>query len=416
MSARPSVCFVAPGHSLVSVAGSARNILATASALSKWVDVTVAFRNNAESFSSSEFEIVEIEPAPAGMAARDDVAARGLNPLAHLAYLKSLRKFSDGLTGKYDLVLEKGWRLSGYLCRELGKRGVPSMLIENDVRVWNEKIDSLRSLAKILAHAAAQRVAAKASRSAPIVVAETDELKDALLSCRGLQAEKVRVVPLGVDHSIFRPMNQDAIRHDLAIDKSSTVMLYVGGMDRYHDLSPLLRALRDCPRENLEIHLVGDGVFRHRYEQLSIDLSVPVRFHGQVDHQNIPRYIAAADVCVAPYDASGFYNNQVSFSTLKIPEYMACAKPVISIPSGHILSLIDNGVTGFLFDNASEAWRRFFNEMPDRQTLLKMGIAAAPAVASLTWSETARRYLQIGSEISKKSLYYAAETSNACHG
>ena len=410
MKRRPSVCFVAPGHTLVSTAGSTRNILATASAMSEWANVTVAFRSRAEPFKSREYDVIEISPTPPGVAAQDDVAARGLNPLAHLAYLRLLRRFAESLVGQYDLVLEKGWRLSGYLCRELGALGVPSMLIENDVRVWSDKFDSVRSVFRFLAHSAAQRVAARASRSAAKVIAETDELKRALLSCRGLRSENVEVVPLGVDHAKFKPMDQASARHAIGIDKSATVMLYVGGMDCYHDLSPLLQASRESAPESLEIHLVGDGNYRPHYEQLSADLAVPVRFHGQVEHERIPEFIAASDVCVAPYDASGFFHNEVAFSTLKIPEYMACARPVISIPSGHILSLIESGVTGYLFDNESEAWSGFLADMPDRPMLAKMGSAAAPTVRSLTWAETARRYLQIGSEIANKPLYCDHET------
>jgi len=406
--AKPSICFAAPGHTLVSTAGSARNILATAGALSQWADVTVAFRHAPEGFDPQNFSVIEIEPASVSGAARDDVAARGLNPLSHLRYLKSLRRFSTTMVGKYDLVLEKGWRLSGYLCRELVKLGVPSMLIENDVRVWSEKIDSIRGVAKYLAHTSAQHIAGKASRVVPLVVAETKELKKALIACRNLHDEKVRVVSLGVDHSVFRPIDMDSARQGLSIDRFATVMLYVGGMDQYHDLSPLLEALQGRPRENFEVHLVGDGNYRPRYEQLSKNLNVPVRFYGQVEHQSIPQLIAAADVCIAPYDARGFYHNEVAFSTLKIPEYMACARPVVSIPSGHILSLIDNGGTGFLFDNVCDAWGQFLNELPSRKQLAKIGKAAASTVEFLTWEATARQYLQLGSEVAKKQLYCAA--------
>jgi len=157
---RPTVCLAAPGHTLVSTAGSTRNILATASALSEWADVTVAFRNSAERFHSDRFRIVEIESQSQHTGIRDDVAARGLNPLAHLGYARLLRRFAEAELCSYDLVLEKGWRLSGYLCKLLSKRGVPAILIENDVRVWTGGIRSPRSLIKYLAHVTAQAIAA----------------------------------------------------------------------------------------------------------------------------------------------------------------------------------------------------------------------------------------------------------------
>lgn len=407
MNVRPSVCFAAPGHTLVSTAGSARNILATANALSEWADVTVAFRNCLEEFKSDRFKVVEIDPQVPGTGSRDDVAARGLNPLAHYSYARQLKRFAESELCDFDLVLEKGWRLSGYLCKLLTRSGVPAILIENDVRVWSGGIGSPRSLIKYLAHVTAQAIAADASRATPVVIAETNELKDALVSCRKLQPQRVRVVSLGVDHSIFKPMDMGEAREEIGIDRDATVLLYVGGMDQYHDLSPLLQALRDCQPENIEIHLVGDGNYRNRYEELSLGLSVKVIFHGQVEHRQVPRYIAAADLCIAPYDAAGFYHKLVAFSTLKIPEYMACARPVVSIPSGHIRNLVTDGVTGYLFDNTREEWSGFLRDRPDRPSLAKMGHAAAPTVEALTWSETARQYLLIGSEITEKPLYCA---------
>ena len=405
MRSRPSVCFAAPGHTLLSTAGSTRNILATAAALSEWVDVTVAFRNVAESISPENYRIEEISPAPENQHAIDDVAARGLNPLSHLSYLKTLRNYASRSASSYDLVFEKGWRLSGYLCREFTARGVHSILIENDARIWNENLWTIRSVAKYMVHAVAQFVARNSSRRASHIVAETDELKAALVARRGLPPDKISVVPLGVDHSLFRPMAQRSARHALGLSNSSAIMLYVGGMDQYHDLSPLLEALHSQAPAGLEIHLVGDGEYRRRYENLASSLSVPVVFHGLIEHEKIPDYIAAADICLAPYQASGFYRNQLAFSTLKIPEYMACGRPVISIPSGHILSLIEDGVTGFLFDNESASWQRFLQDMPSGERFAAMGRAAAPTVASLSWSETARRYLILGSEVSNMPLY-----------
>jgi glycosyltransferase involved in cell wall biosynthesis len=84
----------------------------------------------------------------------------------------------------------------------------------------------------------------------------------------------------------------------------------------------------------------------------------------------------------------------MTFSTLKIPEYMACGRAVASVPSAGANRLVAPGVSGFLFPNEVEAWRSFFSAMPGRDTLASMGAAAARAVESVTWSRTAARYLE----------------------
>ena len=91
-------------------------------------------------------------------------------------------------------------------CRSaLRRRGVPGVLVENDVRHWNEPIGSARAIAKYGAHRAAQCLAGFYSRRIPLIIAETDELKAMLAAERGVAPACIEVVGLGVDHELFRP-------------------------------------------------------------------------------------------------------------------------------------------------------------------------------------------------------------------
>jgi glycosyltransferase involved in cell wall biosynthesis len=181
----------------------------------------------------------------------------------------------------------------------------------------------------------------------------------------------------------------------LGIDPGACVLLYVGGMDAYHDLTPVIDALAKISAPFLELHLAGDGEYRGAYEARAKHARVPIRFHGQVPHDRVPEFIAAADLCLAPYRVSAFPNESVSFSTLKIPEYMACARPVASVPSGHIKKLIADQVSGFLFPNDVASWVTFLEALPSRQKLRDMGLAAAQAAESINWDTTAERYLAV---------------------
>lgn len=60
---RARLCYAAPGHSLLSSAGSTRNIRAVAAALTEWVDVTVAFRDLAEPHGAAAYRVIAIEPS-----------------------------------------------------------------------------------------------------------------------------------------------------------------------------------------------------------------------------------------------------------------------------------------------------------------------------------------------------------------
>lgn len=394
MSQRISLCYAAPGHALLNTAGSTRNILSLVEALSQWADVTVAFRSIGEPVKADGYKVISIEPHDIrhGQQA-DDVAARGLNPLSHLRYLRVMRSFARQWSDSFDVVLEKGWRLSGTLAALFRTYGVPGALVENDVRYWHEPLRDVRTIAKYGLHRAAQGVARYASRRMPLIIAETDTLKSMLVQQRGIAANRVEVIGLGVDHGRFRPMDQKEARDALGLRPDACMLLYVGGLDRYHDLGPLLAACTEVRVPRLEIHVVGDGESRPQYEAAAHSARLPVSFHGQKPQELIPTFIAASDLCLAPYQVSAFHEQLVPFSTLKIPEYMACARPVVSVPSGHIRELIQHQVSGFLIPNEARDWGALLNQFPGREHLAAMGQVAADAVASMSWDHTARRYL-----------------------
>jgi glycosyltransferase involved in cell wall biosynthesis len=393
---RLSICYAAPGQNLLPSAGPTRNVLNVANALSQWADVTLAFRSICEPIGTSKYKVIAIEPhAVVSGDAKDDNAARGLYPFRHLSYCRTLRSFSRKQASCYDVVLEKGWRLSGYLLDGFRRKGIPGVLIENDVRFWTEPLTNLNTVAKYILHSAAHRVASRCSQRASVVIAETQELKSMLVEHRGLCPERIEVVGLGVDHALFRPMDQQSARKSLQICPDAIVLLYVGGMDEYHDLEPLIEALGAISRTSVELHLVGDGEYRARCEEKARHARVNARFHGHVLHSMVPQYIAAADLCIAPYRTTAFHNGLFLFSTLKIPEYMACGRPVVSVPSGAVEKLIKDQVSGFLFPNEISSWVTFLRTMPSREQLACMREAAAQAVESLGWEKTARRYLEV---------------------
>jgi glycosyltransferase involved in cell wall biosynthesis len=391
---RLSVCYAAPGQNLVPWAGPTRNVLSVAEALSQWADVTVAFRRVPRTVREGKYRVAAIEPDLRLESTSDDNAARGLHPMRHLAYCRTLRSFAKQHADSFDIVLEKGWRLSGWLAVAFQQAGVPAVLVENDVRFWTERTDSIRQLAKYALHGLSHGVSGVCSRRLARVIAETDDLKRVLVTRRGLKPERVDVVELGVDHSAFHPMEQGPARQTLGIRSDAYVMLYVGAMDEYHDLSPVIDGLA-ASKAAVELHVVGGGEYRERFETQARQAGISSRFYGPVPYADVPSHIAAADVCIAPYRRGSFRDRVLTFSTLKIPEYLACGRPVVSVPGARIRTLIGDGAAGFIVDNEASAWHAFLRTPPSRNRLAAMRAQAARAVESVTWSATAGKYLDI---------------------
>ena len=390
-SRRLSVCYLVPGHDLLSSVGPSRNVLNLAQALSEWADVTVAFRRVADDSRPEKVRVLEIQPGDQA-ATTDDAAMRGIGYGDFYQFMRALHRFARQDLREFDVVLEKSWLLSGYvsaMCRKRGQLGVP---IENIVP--NPTHAAGQQVMKLLRLHAGRWIAGRAIRGAPLVIAETEFLRKEIADYWRVPADRIAVVDLGVDRKVFRPMDQTAARQQLGIALDKTVLTYVGVLDRTHDLEPVIRALVAQQLPDVELHLVGDGVRRAEYAELAATAGGAVVFHGRVAHHAVPAYIAAADLCVAPYDAAAFSSGELGYSTMKIPEYLSVGRAVVSVPSGRIRTLVKEGQTGFLFANQLDEWARFLAALPTRDRLQEMGAAAAASKLT-SWEDTARGYLSL---------------------
>src|SRR5262249_7297316 len=104
---------------------------------------------------------------------------------------------------------------------------------------------------------------------------------------------------------------------------------------------------------------------------------------GRVPHADIPGYLAAMDVTVAPYTAQdGFY-----FSPLKVVESLAAGRPVVAPQLGQLTDLLQDDVTGLLYQAGDRKAfvERMLELLNDPLRLQIMGRAAATAGKDFGW-------------------------------
>lgn len=393
-SRRLKVCYAVPGSDLVSSMGPTRNVLNLARALGQFADVTVAFRRVADETWPEGVKILEIEPAAASVRA-DDAATAGIGYLQFLAYLRRLRRFAESELATFDVVLEKSWLLSGYLSAQCAARGQLGVPVENIVQ--NARYAARQQWTKWLRMRAGAWVAGRSMRKAPLVIAETEFLKQEIHDHWKVPLERIAVVHLGVDRSLFHPIDQAGARRDLGLPQQPTILTYVGVLDWTHNLAPVIEAMPTVATSDVELHIVGDGARRSEYEALAAGVPGRIRFHGRVAHAQVPQHIAAADLCLAPYESAAFASGELGYSTMKIPEYLSVGRAVASVPSGRIRTLISDGRNGFLFANDLSSWRTFLGALPSRAVLATMGVAAA-AIELPSWEATAEAYYRLCAE------------------
>ncbi|TLZ64547.1 MAG: glycosyltransferase family 4 protein [Methanobacteriota archaeon] len=164
-------------------------------------------------------------------------------------------------------------------------------------------------------------------RSAASIVAVTPGLRNALVTAYGVDPSRAFVVPNGVDAEMFRPEDRTAARRDLSLSDGK-IVCFVGNLVRWQGLDLFMAAMEQTPG-SLSAVLVGDGPDHARLVELarSRGLGHRVRFMGEVPYSTVPRYLAAADACVAPFTAER--NLPLGVSALKVLEYLASARPIV---------------------------------------------------------------------------------------
>ncbi|OGX11591.1 MAG: hypothetical protein A2351_06280 [Omnitrophica bacterium RIFOXYB12_FULL_50_7] len=161
---------------------------------------------------------------------------------------------------------------------------------------------------------------------------------------RGASKEKVMLVPVGADLQQFRPdRSPDEVRKKYDI-KDALLVLYHGQLHSCQYVRLFLEAikliLKTQDPERLRFMIMGSGSELGALKMFARELGIggEVIFTDFVPHADIPRYIAAADICVAPFD-----DNEVTRckSPLKIVEYMASGKPVVASDVGEVRNMLE---------------------------------------------------------------------------
>lgn len=136
--------------------------------------------------------------------------------------------------------------------------------------------------------------------------------------------EKSEILPNGVDTDIFT--YQKNSKHELGLD--GFIIGYVGVLREWVDFEPIFKALKNLDNE-IKMLVVGSEGTLNENRDLARKYGIDDRviFTGMVPYSEVPKYISAMDVGLIPFNLS---NVSHSALPIKVFEYMACGKPVIS--------------------------------------------------------------------------------------
>ncbi len=162
-----------------------------------------------------------------------------------------------------------------------------------------------------------------------LIVPLTPGLKRMLVERYEVPAEKIRVIPSGTDPDHFGTAASEEAKNQIGMDSEQPVVGFVGFFYRHQGVHTLIEAasriLEEAP--TTRFLLVGDGVMRAQWEALArrLDVEKAIEFTGQIPYQQMPLYLQAMDVVVAPFTA-----DRGETSPFKVLDAMASCRPVIA--------------------------------------------------------------------------------------
>lgn len=269
--------------------------------------------------------------------------------------------------------------------------GVPRLLEVNAPLVHEQR--TFRGLSM---ESEARAAEADSYHGADAVIAVSEAVGEHVSEVLGSRG-RVHVVPNGVDLSLFASAEQRGaeIRGRLGLG-SAPVIGFIGSFKPWHGVLPLLEAFASLLLVHPDARLlaVGDGPEREmvRARAEALGLADQVTLPGRTAHTDIPDWLSAMDLTVAPYQPqSDFY-----FSPLKIVESMAAGRAVAAPGLGQIPRLIENGVTGRLYRPDGNDLSLVLRELiDDRVALAAMGERARSRAASFDWTAVVARILAL---------------------
>jgi glycosyltransferase involved in cell wall biosynthesis len=158
----------------------------------------------------------------------------------------------------------------------------------------------------------------------------------------GVPADRVDVVPNGIDTALFFPRPRAAARAELAVAPTDRLVLYVGNLQRAKGVGDLLAAFELVASKDSRARLciVGDGPLRRTCQRFGQRHSCRVRVVGTQPMREVPRWLAACDVLALPSWSEGTPN--------VLLEARACGRRVVATRVGGIPDIVSETVAGEL--------------------------------------------------------------------
>lgn len=379
-SPKPRICIALPGTDYVSHAPLLfANTLPMVPHLQKWFDVTLLFRQvvgNPE-LEYSYISILESAPLPSAQSQ----PTANFSPTGFFSawrYLRQFKRLPKTYFQSFDLVIERQWSLVGSLTQVARRQGAAALMVLEaefyDTRQpyfgWAKY--PRKQLSTTLFKQLLPQFRQRWIKAASGLIVETEQMATFVRQQQMAPEDKtIYAIANGINPDIFFPRDRNDCRRTLGLNTDTVIITYLGSLNGFiQSPGAMIEALGRSQPVNVELHIIGDGLKRQEFETIAQRYQAKAIFHGRQSQRDAALYIGAANLCVAPYDKSLFPKGEFTSASLKVCEYLACGRPVMTIPAARMDHLLQKGAYGFYIDNSLESFQTFFQAMPSPATVL----------------------------------------------
>jgi glycosyltransferase involved in cell wall biosynthesis len=184
-----------------------------------------------------------------------------------------------------------------------------------------------------------RRIIASSLKRCHAVIAVSRALADEIARL-GVDRSRIHVVPNGVDADRFAAADRAAARRRLGLEAGVPRLVCVSRLSREKGIDVLLEAMSRTRHREARLTVVGDGP---EYAALvgqrdRLGLTGRVDFAGRRDHEEIPRWMAAADLVVLSSRTEGHPNVLV--------EALASGRAVVATRVGGVPDIVSSPELG----------------------------------------------------------------------
>lgn len=238
-----------------------------------------------------------------------------------------------------------------------------------------------------------------------VILANSIAEAEQLVAYYHADPDRVQIVPPGVDHAFFSPGPKSGARRALGLGSAPT-LLFVGRIQPLKGVDVAVEALHHLGDPTAQLLVVGGAsglegtaeVTRVRALVEQLGLTSQVHFIDPQPHHELSTYYRAADVCLVP-------SRSESFGLVAL-EAAACGTPVVAAAVGGLLSLVENGRTGYLIDERDPALyaSRVRTILQDPRHAAALSRHSVELASHYTWSTTAARLRRLYADITAREL------------